>query len=54
MPRRRSHHWLLVVRLVGGLKIAFFPRGVVARIIVRVEIFFDRRVLPRIPLIWLA
>ena len=34
MPRRRSHHWLLVLRLVGKLKIALVPRSVVIRIIV--------------------
>jgi hypothetical protein len=55
MPRRRRHHWLFVVRLVGGLKIAFLPRSVVARVpIVRVEIFFGWRVLRRLRLIWLA
>src|SRR6516162_3101613 len=55
MPNCRPHQWLLVVRLVGGLKIAFLPRSVVARVpIVRVEILFGWRILRRLRLIWLG
>src|SRR6516162_5843372 len=53
--RRMPRWWreLLVVRLVGGLNIAFLPRSVVARIM-RIEILFGCRILRHLRLIWLT